>query len=492
MANNVAQFSLGLAAGQFLSTISQATRGVSGLIGAGLRIPVVGTAVGGLVGSIASASSVIENTFGAISKGSELNALHKRTGETVTDLYAMEKGFKAVHLPADNLGNLIFHLQKALGGFNEMGEPTKDIFAGIGLSVDDLKTKRAPEQLEMISAALAKLNKEEAATAAGKIFGRGGAADALQIARSGSAFSDAMRASAESGALFARNAEVFERIELSIGRVKSKFNTVFANLAEGAAPGIQSLLDLLNNIDVSGFARRLGTVVSGITEAIHQGKLAEVIGLSMKAGIQEGSNFMLGKIAEWSDAIRQAFADKNEADRPGFWARVGLNTQGVYNGALGGWDMLGEKLGLASKEQTDFRLGRAQELFLKAGSEEGLLKPALEAFNRGVEGQKNEFLEKLGKLISDLSASARARLENETGKVVGDAISSAGAKAPKRGKDEDTNALERIGLLFFAQNRVDYTQQTAANTAKTNVLLEKLISGTYTDSFGNKHVFANQ
>lgn len=70
------QFSLGLAAGGFLSTLGAAQRGVTGLVGAGLRLPVVGVAVGGLIGSFTSLGKIVENTFGAITKGAELNALH--------------------------------------------------------------------------------------------------------------------------------------------------------------------------------------------------------------------------------------------------------------------------------------------------------------------------------------------------------------------------------------------------------------------------------
>src|SRR5689334_9273447 len=109
------QYTLGLATSNFLNALGP-----------------VGASVKGLAGSLVSVGAVMNGVFSQFERGAGLEHLSRRTGETVSDLYEMEKGFKAVGLSADSLPHTLLMMEKALGGFNEMGEPTKDIFAGLG------------------------------------------------------------------------------------------------------------------------------------------------------------------------------------------------------------------------------------------------------------------------------------------------------------------------------------------------------------------------
>src|SRR5436190_12708326 len=129
----VLQFTLGLATGNFVSNAGKAAGAIKGLVVAAAGFAGLSSATGGI--------------FAAFEKGAGLEHLHKRTGEAVGDLYKIQKGLKAVGLDGDAAGTLIYQLNKSLGGFNELGEPTKDVFAAIGTSVESLKQMQAPEKL---------------------------------------------------------------------------------------------------------------------------------------------------------------------------------------------------------------------------------------------------------------------------------------------------------------------------------------------------------
>jgi hypothetical protein len=471
-------FSLGLATGGFTSGIDRAKAGIGGLVSAGFRLPVLGAALGSLIGSVGSINSVVENTFHAITRGAELNQLSKRSGETVGALFSLEKGMKGVGLAGEAAGFQLMQARKAVGGFNEMGEPTKDIFAGLGLSVEKLKDADGPELLQSIYDGLAKLNRSEAVNAAGKIFGRGGAGDALQIARSGEAFRMSIKGASEQAALFQRNAEAFEKIELSIGKLKGKFNSLFAGLAEAAAPGIQALLDRMNNINIQGFGKKVGEVFTSIAESVQEGRLSEVLELSIKAGIQGGSDFMLTKIMEWSDAVRKAFSNPDSKDGQGsFLNRAGAGIVGVTEGTLALWDQLGAKMGVpGAQEMADFRTDSANSWFKLAGLDNGILDKAAEAFVAGIEGRKNEYADQLKDTFAELLATARARAQQETAKAGAKGI--IGENNSKSATQKNVNDLERIGLLFFAQNnRQDYARQTADNTREAIRVLDRIRAG---------------
>ena len=291
MNGGVLQFSLGLTAGGFLGVLDKARAGVGGLAKSALSLPGLGATIGGTIASISSLQAVIGGVFSAIEKGAALEYLSKRTDTSVASLYELQKGFKAVGLDADQVGPMIFKMQKALGGVNEYGEDTRSVFFRLGLSLEDLKRMNAPQQIAKIGAALGKLNSSSAASAAGSIFGREGAANMIQLSHSTDDFAAAMIKAQHDAELFQRNAETFRKLSNSLDQIKNKTNTLFAGMAEGAAPAIQMIVDQLNNIDLSGVGQQIGKIFTAFTEAFREGRLTELIGLSLKTGFEIGLDY---------------------------------------------------------------------------------------------------------------------------------------------------------------------------------------------------------
>jgi len=173
---NVLEFSLGLATGAFVGRIDEATAKLKGFIG-------------GLV----SLEAVSEGVMSAIEKGAGLEKLSKRTGESVSSLYELQAGFKAAGLSAEDVGATISHMQRSLGGINEMGERTPDIFRRLGLNIDELKKQNAPQQLSAIVGAMARLNPSGQMAAASSIFGRADAGNIAALTRSTGEMAEGMQ-----------------------------------------------------------------------------------------------------------------------------------------------------------------------------------------------------------------------------------------------------------------------------------------------------------
>jgi hypothetical protein len=283
--SGILQFSLGLTAGGFASAIASADHKLHSFTHHALSLPGLGTAIGGLVASFASLHAVVEGVMGAIEKGAALEHLSKRSGVAVGELYSLQKGFTAVGLEAGDVSGALFAMQRSLGGVNEMGESTSDIFSQLGLNVGQLKTLTGPQQLLAIMERINKLDQTGAASAASKIFGRGQAGNMLQIARSTKEFSAALKSSAEQAAIFQRSSRAFEDVERGLAKLRGKANGFFAGLAEGVAPGLKAITDSLNKIDITGIGVELGKVLSAFAQAFKEGTLGELIGETLKMGI---------------------------------------------------------------------------------------------------------------------------------------------------------------------------------------------------------------
>lgn len=456
------EWELGLNTMPFVGKLDAARRSVLGLGSSLLSMPGLGAAVGGVLGSVASVGAVAAGVFAQITRGSGLNDLSKVTGSAVSDLVQIQGGLKGIGRAADEVKPLLMGMNRSLGGFNEMGEPTKDVFAGLGLSVDELKAKRAPEALADILGKLSLLNNAEATLAARKIFA-GGMEAALQAAREGDEFTAAMRAAAGEGERMDKVAGAFDRIDKGIEKIKGKTRTLFLGLAEGAAPGLQALVDKLNTIDLSGLGQRIGGVLAGISQSFIEGRFSEVFELSLQSGIQGASNFMLNEIVKWGQKFVDAMSEGvEEANKPGTLKRWGYNAAGVGSGLLGMWNQLGAQLGVpGAAERAKQRFDVSERLFQYTGWKGGILDRAADQLANTGAINANPFADALKKLLEDLAARAAKSLESVPPERALGKLSAAGAAEKKDKADKtDVTSMERLGFILGrggegVQNRIE-------------------------------------
>jgi hypothetical protein len=482
------QFALGLTTGNFLSAASRAQGALGGVIRSGLGLPGIGAALAAPIAAFASLHGFVDGVFSAIEKGSALQDLSKRTGESVRDLFLLQKGFINVGLSAEAVGPLLFRMQKALGGVNEFGEPTKDIFAKLGLSTEDLKKKSAPAALADISKALAGLSRADASVAGGKIFGRGGAADILQLARSSEEFTDALAKAGPVAEIFARNAERFDKVSKSLIELKAKAQGFFVGVAEGLAPAIQGALDQLNSIDLVGPGRTVGRVFEAAFQSGKIGNFSEVMGIALSAAFERALNYLgqgMFALAAATPGLFAALAEGGKAVGTGLQkAMAAIKLETMTNEVLklekAGQEnsehyRLALQMGRAASEELDRLEGKSSEYLRKA------FVAAAEATAKGFEAAKKtpelfgtEAQEALKSALSDLpKVPKQSEPEPESATQDVQNFASAAARAGKEIKTE-TDALTRIGFFSTTAGAGgDYPRQTATHTSRMSTLLEK-------------------
>jgi hypothetical protein len=290
MSNGLLSFTLGLGTGAFTGPLADASMKLKSFIG-----------------TVIGVGAIIEGVQRAFGKGAGLKELADQTGETIGNLYELERGFKAVGLDSESVGNTVFMLNKALGGINDNGEPTAAIFNQIGLSIQSLKQLNAPQALLAIANQINKLDASSATASAEKIFGRYNAREFLQLARNADEFADSLRKGGLQAAIFDRFGGAFERVASTIADIKENFSGLFLGVAEGLLPAVQAIVDWLDKIDFTKIGVGIGHSIGIIFEAIKHGQFEKLIGDGIMAGIEKAGNYLqnfLGSARLW-DGIWQ-------------------------------------------------------------------------------------------------------------------------------------------------------------------------------------------
>lgn len=460
------QFTLGLTAGGFLTSLSQADSRLKGFIG-----------------SMLSFGAVTAGVWNQIEKGAQLKALSDQTGESVGTLYKMQRGLKSVGLDAESTGSMIFRLQTALGGVSESGEPTAYVFGQLGLRIEDLKKLNAPDALQQIAGKLAKLDAAGATAAAGKIFGRYSAREFLQLSRNADDFTRALKGSAIQAAIFQRYGETFHQIEIGLGRIKEKGNALFLGIAAGVAPALQNVIAMLDKIDLTGIGKDLGTILTAFTQAFREGKLSELIGNSLKLGfdsilifapaIFEKAGYMLLKAFEtplnylqagmtW--ALTQFAHNFNNPTMEAALTAVNPALAGIskyigYTDAASFGDVLKEQ----KEKGLAFNFGFGQMGLGDIDDEAN--KKAAEALKKFKEASKPLWDE-----ITNLATRATTGL-NKDNKAASPKEALGTPYHPER------TALEKLGFVFRSgAGASDPAKETAKNTRETVIALRTLIA----------------
>ena len=286
------EFSLGLATGGFIRSLDEASSELKGFIG-------------GLLG----VEAVTERVKAAIEKGAGLEALHKRTGESVSSLYQLQEGFKAAGLSGDDVAGTLMHMQRAIGGVNEMGERTPDIFRRLGLNIETLQKENGPQQLNQIVTALSRLNSVGAAAAASSIFGRMDYANIIQIVNSTKEFGEGMEHASEQARNWQRVSAAFEMIEISMNRLKNIASGFFAGIAEGLVPALQRGLNSLQAWESTlvNIGQSIGRFAGAMLEAFREGKVGELLGLSLQVGFDSFIAILPGMLEKIGGMLLKMF-----------------------------------------------------------------------------------------------------------------------------------------------------------------------------------------
>ncbi|WP_448579271.1 hypothetical protein [Thermosphaera sp.] len=259
----------------------------------------------GLIGISTSVAGAIAGVRAGLQMGGELSDLKARTGAAVKDLVVLRQAFEDTGIGAGQLPTAIQYLQRSLSGISEEGKPTQRTFAALGLDMQELAGLPVTDQLDRIGKAINGLGSEADKTeAAMTIFGRSGAAmkqlftdpDAIERARAGL------------GSLpwvLDRNAALLDSVGDAFGRLKTQTRGLFVGVASELAPILKSITDSFNAIDLTRVGQQIGRIVSILAVAFQQGKLTELISLSIGVGVK-AAFAPIASIDFWAGLVKVA------------------------------------------------------------------------------------------------------------------------------------------------------------------------------------------
>ena len=418
----VLQFTLGLEASQFLHNCGLSSGAIFGLEKAGEGL-----------------HQVMERVWGSIESATALEHLSKRTGETAGNLYAMQAAFQACGVGSDSLSTMIFQMQKSLGGVNEAGETTDDTFKRLGLNLKDLKTAGASGAMTQIVGALGKLDQTSAAKAASGIFGRMGAGSAVQLSRSPDEFREMLAAAGPQAAIMDRISKSAAAIQRTLQTVKMQFTGLFAGIAEGAMPMIQSVMDTLKGIDLTSIGEKLGAALgdaaSILGQAFKEGDITELLSAVFEAAVERLGNLVFGVLGDgglWSgvwDVMVGSFWIKLAVIGKAF---VGLGTileagiTSAFNVLLewiGKIPKLGKYLGLENYKADSFG-----ETYSRMKEENAPAQKMLSGILGEGLGQSKKGLGNIGAALARANAASGGEAQDHLAELIGGLR----ARAPKK------------------------------------------------------------
>ena len=486
-------FSLGLATSNFLGPLGKASGAIASFLGVTL-----------------SAGAIVKGVFDAIGRGGALSDLSARLDESAGNLYLLERGFGRVGIGGDAVGRIALRMQQAFSGLAQGGERVGNAFGELGLDMEALKKLDTPQQLTSIFNALKPLERNKAAGIASAIFGREGAGQILQAARSAEDFADAIQDFGAGAALVGRTAAAFDAVGDRMGDIKEKGKLLFVGIAEGALPAIEGVLSLIEGIDFAAIGQKIGQTIGVVTQAFTDGSLIELIGLAIGAGVEKGVNFLNVLLSDPNlyAGVLQGFTAVFGSlgatllkvfETPLIFLQAGMEQ--VMQELLAGLaeiPVLGGLLGVESFEPQTFEeilKGRKQEgLSIFGSGIEDIESFAGEQGLAGIDKLKAAIAKAFRESGGELGTAFDAKLQEILGKIPSLVQTGSGKPEASEGllggtKETDANALEKIGAIFTgggaggdARRTAEYSRQSVEQLKTLN---SKVGAGSGAGSFAN-------
>jgi hypothetical protein len=323
--SNVLQFALGLETSKFISALGLSSQSVLSFAG-------VARAIG----------KVWQEVDGSMERAAGLQTLSARTGETVSTLYLLQKGFKAAGLDGESIATMMLRMQRSMSGMNEMGERTGSMFASLGVNIKQLAKQDALSQIQAITAALAKLPKGQATMAAFQLFGRFGAGDILQLTRMKGLFDEGVASGKKVAKVWEALAPAAFEFLTGLKLVKDKLNIVWAEIASRLLPVLIDVVKWAKKLDFSGAAEQAGNIASAIMQSFKDGSISKLLELTFAAGVEFMVNMIAGTLGSggfWTGVFQMMTAGFMNA-----WTVIAKAFLSIGDLLIAGFDTAFQKL----------------------------------------------------------------------------------------------------------------------------------------------------
>jgi hypothetical protein len=276
-----------------------------------------------------------------------------------------------------------------------------------------------------------------------------------------------MKDASREAAVFARNAAAFDKLGDTFTRIRGHLSGLFAGVAEGIVPTLQSITDQLNKLDLVTIGQNIGIMFAGAFQAFREGKIAELIGDTIVAGFQMAVDIIPGLFAKLGVVLLKVFEQPLIFLQAGLEYIIQLAMEGI--GKIPG---VGKATGLNNFTAQDFgqiwdeRRKKGFEAFVEGNNIQNMDRAASDSITVGIDDIKGKWAD-LFKEFSNFAARGP--------QTVADAAPKSGAAAATAaagiGDKVSGNALERLGFIFNGGAALDPAKQTVQNTRRIGDLL---------------------
>jgi hypothetical protein len=266
------EFALDLITGSFDSKINKSKHELKNFsesaekLGEKIGIGELLAPLAAITASVATIGGLMEGIHGAVELGDDMVNLSNRTGIAIDQLMMMRRLFKDSGVEAEKIGPSLGKMQKYLSeAVSTGGTP---VLKNMGIDASAEANKKPNEAFRDIGTAIAGIgNRADQAKAAMAIFGKQGT-ELLQVFMNPD-FKNAGDITATAGKL-AENAYLFKEAHDQMEHIGEKLQGLFIGLAGPVMAALEPLLELGDQIDLSGVGEQMGSFLENFATDFDQ------------------------------------------------------------------------------------------------------------------------------------------------------------------------------------------------------------------------------
>jgi hypothetical protein len=268
--------------------------GTSGVAATVADIQKIGTAIiGAIAAPLAGIITVheIQKTIGeVIGLGNELAKLKAQTGQSVASLYGTGKAMERVGGDANSASFYIARLQREIYDAASGDAGARKTFDSLGLSIEKLSKLSGDQQLYTVGKQIAAIENPAQRTAmAMQLFGKSGY-EALAVFRDPIAMEFLRNGGGKMGEVLGRNAGGWRELVYNFHELldmRREFTAGFLDMLP--VDRITAAMREINeSVDFVGMGQKFGAWVSLVIEYWKQGRIDEIISLTVSSGFEIG------------------------------------------------------------------------------------------------------------------------------------------------------------------------------------------------------------
>jgi hypothetical protein len=241
----------------------------------------------------------------------------------------LQVAFEQAGLGADEVGSVVNKMQRSIADAANGSATGQAMFAGLGLSLQQLGQMDAAGQLEEVGNKIMAIeDPTKRSAAAMEIFGKSGGRMLALFASGG--LSGAQEALGGQAQLMAENAAYFDEITDKLSTAALKVQGFFVGLASAIVPDLMAAADAINEIDFSQLGVQLGNSVAVLVEIFKSNKLGDAFLIGMQIAALKVGQYISTILTK---AIVMAIAPFLVLAEGGFWKGM-LNTLQSGFGAI--------------------------------------------------------------------------------------------------------------------------------------------------------------